>query len=127
MFSNGAKGETVIAEGLRIEGNVIADGHIMVHGTIVGDLRCASLEISQKANVTGGVIADSVTIDGNVEGPVRGADVTLKPHAHVVGDIHHTSLTIEKGARFDGRSKQADSAGGGRKEEKPVKRAAAAE
>ena len=49
----------------------------------------------------------SVVVDGLVEGPIRGDDVVLKSQAHVTGDIHHTSLTIEKGAIFDGRSKQA--------------------
>jgi cytoskeletal protein CcmA (bactofilin family) len=120
MFSNG-KDETVIAAGLRIEGNVTADGLVTVHGCIVGDIRCAALNISDKANITGAVIADSIVINGTVEGPIRGADVILKPRAHVVGDIHHTSLSIEKGARFDGRSQQSDADGD---EGKPQKAAA---
>jgi cytoskeletal protein CcmA (bactofilin family) len=107
MFSSGTN-ETVIAEGLKIEGKVAADGLIRVHGTILGDLHCTSLIISDKAQVTGTVVADTVVVDGTVEGPIRGSDVTLKFQAHVTGDIHHTSLAIEKGARFDGRSKQVN-------------------
>lgn len=49
-------------------------------------------------------------VDGAVEGPIRGTDVTLKSRAHVTGDVHHTTLSVEKGARFDGRSRQTDTA-----------------
>jgi cytoskeletal protein CcmA (bactofilin family) len=110
MFSNGTN-ETVIAEGLKIEGKVAADGLVKVHGKILGDLHCTSLIISDKAEVTGTVVADTIVVDGTVEGPIRGSDVTLKSQAHVTGDIHHTSLAIEKGARFDGRSKQINGTG----------------
>jgi len=109
MFSSStsdATEETVIGEGLKIEGKVIADGHVRVNGRINGDLRCSSLVVSDKAQITGTVVAESVVVDGLVEGPIRGEDVVLKSNAHVTGDIHHSSLTIEKGAVFDGRSKQ---------------------
>lgn len=112
MFSNNnasAKDETVIAGGLKIEGNVTAEGLVTVHGTIIGDLRCTALNVSEKARITGAIRAESIVINGTVEGPIHGTDVVLKPQAHVIGDIHHTSLAIEKGARFDGRSKQSDS------------------
>ncbi len=98
--------ETVIAEGLKIEGKVSADGLVKVHGKILGDLQCTALEISKNAEISGTVIADTIVVDGTVEGPIRGTDVVLKSQALVKGDIHHTSLSIEKGARFDGRSKQ---------------------
>lgn len=104
--NSGSNEETVIAEGLKIEGKVTADGLVRVNGKVLGDLHCASLIISDRAQITGTVVAQSVVVDGLVEGPIRGEDVVLKSQAHVTGDIHHTSLTIEKGAVFDGRSKQ---------------------
>lgn len=109
MFSS-SKEETVIAEGLKIEGKVTAEGLVRVRGKVIGDVRCTELEVSGNAVICGTVVADSVIVDGTVEGPIRGSDVVLKSHAHVTGDIHHTSLTIEKGAVFDGRSKQSDAA-----------------
>jgi len=110
MFANGSthENETVIAAGLKIEGKVSADGLVKVHGRIIGDIDCSSLIISEDAEIIGTVRADSVIIDGSVEGPIHGSDVVLKTQAHVKGDIHHTSLSIEKGARFEGRSKQMD-------------------
>lgn len=107
MFSS-TNEETVIAEGLKIEGTVTADGLVRVHGKVIGDVRCTELEITDRATIKGTISADTIVVDGSVEGPIRGADVVLKSNAHVTGDIHHTSLTIEKGAIFDGRSKQKD-------------------
>ncbi len=107
MFTNSSE-ETVIAESLKIEGTVTADGLVRVHGKIIGELRCSSLIISQSAEITGTVTADEVEVDGTVDGPIHAANVVLHSQAHVSGDIHHTSLSIEKGAVFEGRSKQAD-------------------
>jgi cytoskeletal protein CcmA (bactofilin family) len=97
---------TVIAEGLKIVGNVTAEGLVEVNGQIEGELHCTSLVITRGAHVTGIVVAERVVVDGNVEGPIQGGEVILKSQAHVVGDIHHRSLAIEGGAFFDGRSVQ---------------------
>src|SRR5215471_9508353 len=103
MFASKRK-STVIAEGLKIIGNVNADGAVEVNGQVDGDLHCASLIVSPKALISGGIKARSVVVNGKVEGPISGEDVILKSHAFVTGDIHAQSLSIERGAYFDGRS-----------------------
>jgi cytoskeletal protein CcmA (bactofilin family) len=95
---------TVIAEGLKIIGSITAEGLAEVNGQIEGELHCASLIISRKAQIAGTVTAERVVVDGTVEGPIQGGEVVLKSQAHVVCDIHHQSLAIEKGAYFEGRS-----------------------
>ena len=97
---------TVIAEGLKIEGRVTAEGLVEVNGHIEGELHCTSLLISHKGRITGTIQAERVVVDGTVEGPIEGGSVVLKSRAHVVGDIHHQALAIERGAFFDGRSVQ---------------------
>jgi cytoskeletal protein CcmA (bactofilin family) len=118
---------TVIAEGLRIAGNVTAEGHIEVHGKIDGEVRGTSVVISKQARVTGPVLAEEVVVDGHVNGAIHGGRVTLKSQAHVTGDIHYQSLAIEKGARFDGRSMQDGNkpAGEQEKHETPQEKQAA--
>ena len=103
MFASKAK-TTVIAEGLRIVGNVSADGAVQVNGQIDGDLNCTSITVSPKALVNGGVKARSVVVNGKVEGPIVGQDVLLKSQAFVTGDIQAQTLLIEHGAHFEGRS-----------------------
>ena len=107
MFASKAK-PTVIAEGLRIIGNVSADGAIQVNGQIDGDLNCTSITVSPSALINGAVKARSVVVNGKVEGPISGEHVVLKPHAFVTGDIQAQSLSIERGAHFEGCSLRPD-------------------
>src|SRR4030042_1525679 len=106
MFGS-RRGGTVIGNGLKIVGNVTAEGLVEVNGQIEGDLRCTALMVSPKAQIVGSITAERVVVNGRVEGPIQGGDVVLKSQAHVVGDIHHQSLAIERGAYFEGRSVQA--------------------
>src|SRR4029453_9760471 len=107
MFASKVK-TTVIAEGLRIVGNVSADGAVQVNGQIDGDLNCTSITVSPKAFINGAVKARSVVVNGKVEGPINGEDVVLKSHAFVTGDIQAQTLSIERGAHFEGRSLRPD-------------------
>jgi cytoskeletal protein CcmA (bactofilin family) len=107
MFASKRK-STVIAEGLRIIGNVSADGAVEINGQVDGNLHCTSLIVSPKALISGGINARSVVVNGKVDGPISGEDVILKSHAFVTGDIQAQSLSIERGARFDGRSLRPD-------------------
>ena len=111
MFGS-RRGRTVIGDGLKILGNVTADGLVEVNGQIEGDLHCTALIVSPKAQIVGTITAERVVVNGKVEGPIQGGEVVLKSQAHVVGDIHHQSLSIEKGAYFDGRAKQAHGSNG---------------
>jgi cytoskeletal protein CcmA (bactofilin family) len=106
------RGGTVIGNGLKIVGNVTAEGLVEVNGQIEGDLHCTSLIVSPNAQVVGSITAERVVVNGRVEGPIQGGDVVLKSRAHVVGDIHHQSLTIEKGAYFEGRAAQVHGSNG---------------
>jgi cytoskeletal protein CcmA (bactofilin family) len=95
---------TVIAEGLRIIGNVSSDGTVQVNGQIDGDLNCASITVSPKALINGVVKAQIVVVNGKVEGPIVGQEVLLKSQAFVTGDIQAQTLLTEPGAHFEGRS-----------------------
>lgn len=95
---------TIIGEGLKVSGNITANGLVKLYGQIDGDLQCTSLVLARKAQIRGTITADKVVIDGKVEGPIHASKVVLKPRAHVVGDIRHQCLDIREGAFFEGRS-----------------------
>src|SRR4026207_2588115 len=88
------RGGTVIGNGLKIVGDVSAEGLVEVNGQIEGDVRCTSLVISPNAQIVGSVVAQKVVVNGRVEGPIQGGNGVLRPKAHVVGDIRPQSLTI---------------------------------
>jgi len=90
------RGELRFVEGLRIdgqiEGDVIADGE-----------NRSILVISEKARVTGKVIASHVIINGEVHGPVHCDELLeLQPKARIVGDVRYETLEMHPGAMVDG-------------------------
>jgi len=123
MFGS-RRGRTVIGDGLKILGNVTAEGLIEINGQIEGNLHCTSLVVSPKGRIVGSITAEQVVVNGTVEGPIQGGDVVLKSQAHVVGDIHHQTLTIEKGAYFDGRATQQAHGANGRQPDSAARRTA---
>jgi len=100
---------SIIGEELMITGNVTSKGEIqVVDGEIKGDIRCSSLLLGDKSQVTGGVAAEDVVVRGRIVGSIRGLRITLQAQSHVEGDIFHQSLAIEQGAYFEGNSRRSD-------------------
>ena len=100
--------ETIISSDLTIVGNVLSKGRVKLEGTIEGDMHCRSLVVGEQGSVTGGIIADEVSVYGRVSGTVRGGRVNLYSTAHVEGDIYHSGIGIEMGTHYDGRLKWTD-------------------
>ena len=100
--------ETIISADLTIVGNVISKGRVKLEGTIEGDMHCHSLVVGEQGSVTGGIVAEEVSVYGKVAGIVRGGRVNLYATAHVEGDIYHHGIGIEMGTHYDGRLKWSD-------------------
>jgi cytoskeletal protein CcmA (bactofilin family) len=95
---------SIIANGVRIEGAIIADGaEIQVDGEIDGNVRGGALTVGDTGFVKGDVMSESVIVNGRVEGSIRARKVTLSRTAHVQGDITHQQLSVEMGAVFEGQ------------------------
>ncbi len=99
---------SIIGEDLSITGNVISKGEVQVDGQIEGDVHCGSLIVGEKAEVTGGIVAEDVVVRGRVMGSIRGVRVTMQASSHVEGDVFHKALAIEQGAFFEGKSRRAE-------------------
>lgn len=118
MFSKAAKGAepfetstprkltaaSLVAEGVRIRGDLVTDGDLHLDGTIEGDLSVGQLTIGETGMVSGTIQADAVEVRGRVVGTISARRVRLLASARVDGDISHTELSIESGAHFEGRS-----------------------
>ncbi len=99
---------SIIGEDLTVTGNVLSRGEVQVDGQIQGDVHCSSLIVGEKAQITGGIVAEDVVVRGRVMGSVRGMRVTLQASSHVEGDVFHQSLAIEQGAYFEGKSRRSE-------------------
>jgi cytoskeletal protein CcmA (bactofilin family) len=103
--------KSLIAEGTRIDGNVIFHDGLRVDGEVVGDIRASDeqssiLVVSEVASVTGQIHADHVIINGRVKGPVQAFDLLeLQPKARIEGDVSYKALEMHQGATISGQLK----------------------
>jgi hypothetical protein len=88
MFELKQRG-TVIAEGLKIVGNVTAEELVEIDGQVEGELTCTSLIISRNAHIKGPIQAEQLVVDGTVEGP---AAVSFLSRRHMSLAIFTTNL-----------------------------------
>jgi cytoskeletal protein CcmA (bactofilin family) len=98
---------TLIGEGTVVHGEIRFGGGLRVDGEIQGDVIAAEensvLVISERARVTGKVMAARVIINGEVNGPVHSDELLeLQPKARIVGDVRYEALEMLQGATIDG-------------------------
>jgi cytoskeletal protein CcmA (bactofilin family) len=119
--------KSLIAQGTRIEGNVVFHDGLRVDGDVVGDIRAndeqpSILVVSESASVTGQIHADHVIINGAVKGPVFARDLLeLQPKARIEGDVSYKALEMHQGATISGQLKPMT----GEVEDKPTLKLAA--
>ena len=111
--SSRTKVPSIVAENLRIVGNLTSEGDIQVEGIVDGDIATKKLTVGVGATVNGVIVGDEVTVAGTVNGQITARAIRLTRTAKVVGDINHDSLSIEAGAFVQGLCKRIDL--GGRK------------
>lgn len=103
--------KSLIAQGTRIEGNVLFSDGLRIDGDVVGDIRASDekpsiLVISELASVMGQIHADHVIINGHVKGPVLAFNLLeLQPKARIEGDVSYRALEMHQGATISGQLK----------------------
>ncbi len=97
--------ENIINEGTIIEGNVMADGNILLSGEVIGDVSTkAKITIDKTAHIKGNVSAENADIAGSVEGIVTvNGLLTIRQSSKINGDVNTKNLNVESGALFTGR------------------------
>lgn len=104
--NNGQQPEdTVIGSTIKIEGDLVSNGNIMVEGEVVGSLKTEkSLTVGQGAKVSADVKATNALISGEVSGNISVVEkIELAESAKVDGDIAAKVVVIKPGAIFNGK------------------------
>jgi cytoskeletal protein CcmA (bactofilin family) len=89
-----------------LEGNLQYSGDVVLEGTILGDVRCLSIVITERGAVDGTILADAATIMGEASGTIYADHVILKTACSVTADIFHQRLSLENGCYFEGKSRR---------------------
>lgn len=103
-------GLSVIAHGMRIEGELLTDGVVKIEGTVVGSVRAEQQVVVAKGGVVEGDIQTREAILG---GEVRGAilaheRVEVQASSVVHGDISTQRIVVHEGGEVNGHVRMGD-------------------
>lgn len=93
---------SVIGTGILVTGNIEAEVDLHIEGRVVGDVRCATLILGERGNVTGSIFAERVRVSGSVEGGIETTDLAIEASAKVKGDVTYSRLRIANGGVIAG-------------------------
>lgn len=97
---------TVIASGVHFVGNIVASGHVYIHGQVTGNIEAKEhlTKVMREGQVEGNVSCRELIIDGKVQGQCHGDSITIEEHGHLEGTLAYRALAIKKGGAFSGRA-----------------------
>lgn len=98
---------TVIARGVKVEGDFTSQGDVVIDGEVHGNISAAGrLTVGNESVIKADLHADEAVISGDVTGNVTVEKLlTLHASAKVRGDITCERITVESGAMLEGKLK----------------------
>lgn len=121
-MAKGNGGETIIAHGVRLDGDLSAEGDLVIEGEVHGNVKTAGdLRVGEQAMVEADVEAVNATIAGEIRGNILiHGKLELYPSSKLTGDVTTNVLAVGPGAQVNG----SISMGGPEKRGKKVAEAA---
>lgn len=105
-------GETIIAAGVRVEGEFVSKGKIIIDGEVIGNIKTEDdINIGGQAKIVANIIARSGIVAGEVKGNIRVKDrLDILATANIKGDVTANILSIEAGANLNGKCSVGENA-----------------
>ncbi len=97
--------QNAIGKGTLIEGNVHAEGDLLVEGIVKGDVTTKTkLVVGPSALIEGNILAQHAEIAGRVHGTVKAIGLlVINSSGTILGDVITKDLNVESGSTFNGR------------------------
>jgi len=101
--------ESIIAEGVKLEGKLIFQGTLKFAGSFEGDIYTADrLIIMETAQVKANIECDTIVISGKVEGNIHAkSKIEINASGYFKGTMLTPILSIEEGGIFEGASQMS--------------------
>lgn len=96
--------ETIIAHGVRVEGEFVSQGNVVIEGEVQGTLHAGGdLRVGEEAKITADVSAANAFIAGELHGNLRVAGrLELTSTSKIMGDVTTEVLLVAAGAKING-------------------------
>ncbi|MFH1712053.1 MAG: polymer-forming cytoskeletal protein [Patescibacteria group bacterium] len=97
--------ETVIAYGVRVEGDFASNGDVLIEGEVSGNVQTSSdLRIGENAKIRADVVAKNAVVAGEIRGNLQvSGRLELLQSAQLIGDITVNILSVAAGAQINGK------------------------
>lgn len=104
-MANNHQQETIIAQGVKVEGDFVSQGDVAIDGEVSGTIRTAgALRVGETAVIQANVSAQSAVVAGRLEGNLQVEErLELLESSHVEGDVQARVLSVAAGAQVNGR------------------------
>ena|ERR1700758_5556885 len=111
--SEGDAALSIIGTGMRVVGDITADGVVKVEGTIVGAIHAGRQVLVAKGGmVEGDLFAREAIIGGEVRGSIEATErVELQSTSVVHGDVATRRLLVQEGGEVNGVIRMGESVG----------------
>lgn len=102
---NAAAGETIIAQGVKVEGDFHSNGDVVIDGEVAGSVETTkSLRIGETARIKADVHAQNAVVAGHVQGNlVVDQMLELLATSEVKGDVTTGRISVAAGAQINGK------------------------
>jgi cytoskeletal protein CcmA (bactofilin family) len=116
------KEQSFLQSGVKLDGDLVAEGDLRVEGQITGTIRVSGLlTIGAKAEVEGIFTGNEVVVHGKLHGTIQSEGrIHLAREAKVTGDLYCKGLVIEEGVVFQGSSNMGEKAAALKAEKAPA-------
>jgi len=110
---DGVPGLSIIGAGMRVIGDISADGVVKIEGSVNGTVRAAKqVLVARGGEVEGDVVSREAIIGGEVRGAIYAEErVELQATSVVHGDVHTKRLLIQEGGEINGVLRMGEDAG----------------
>jgi len=97
--------DTIIAHGVRVEGDFVSQGGVLIEGEVSGSIQTAGdLRVGTDAKIRADVTAANAVVAGEVRGNISIADrLELLETARIIGDVTVNILSVSPGAQINGK------------------------
>lgn len=98
-------GGTIIAKGVKVEGDFSSDGDVVIEGEVIGSIKTVGhLAVGSGAKIKADVSTGSAVVAGEIFGNLSvSGKLDLLENSRICGDVVVEILSVASGAKINGR------------------------